>query len=196
MVEWAPAKMGMTIISIHIVPTVIWPGEELGSHLHNPLISWEPAPAYIKILHRSTVGGSKVWWQPDFWSKSWLDRLWKKVNFSVWRSSLAVHRAFLTLTLSLIHSLFLSYSLFLLLSHTLSHSFTTFSWWHLEQLSFWYLSWKVAFWHIDIRTYWHTDIMFSDILLTFWRTFVLITKLRIDLKFWPLFSSLGGHQDL
>ena len=43
MVEWATAKMGMTIISIHIVPTVIWPGEELGSHLHNPLISWEPA---------------------------------------------------------------------------------------------------------------------------------------------------------
>ena len=115
----------------------------------------------------------------QFWIFGWKFK-WTRAG------SLAVRRGFLTLSLS----------------HSLSRSnfFTTFSWWHLEQLSFWYLSWKVAFWHIDIltyghidiltcshtdiRTYWHTEILFSDILLTFWTTFLLITKLRIDLKFW------------
>ena len=58
--------------------------------------------------------------------------------------------------------------------------------WHFEQLLFWYLSWKVAFWHIDLLTYghidiltcWHTDMMFFYIVLTFWTTFILITKLK------------------
>ena len=33
------------------------------------------------------------------------------------------------------------------------------SWWHSEHLSFWYLSWKVAFYLIDIFTYWHIDCL-------------------------------------
>ena len=70
----------------------------------------------------------------------------------------------------------------------LPHSRTTFSWWHSEQLSFWYLCWKLI--------YWHTEILFSDILLTFYTSFLLITKLRIDLKFWLFLPLRGGHQDL
>ena len=92
------------------------------------------------------------------------------------------------------------------MSHvTRSNFFTTFSWWHLEQLSFWYLSWKVAFWHIDILTYghidiltcWHTDMMFSDIVLTFWTTFILITKLKsCILTYWHIDILTCWHIDI
>ena len=67
--------------------------------------------------------------------------------------------------------------------------------WHIDILTYWHID-ILTCWHIDIRTYWHTEILFSDILLTFWTTFLLITKLRIDLKFWPHNSFWGGHQDL
>ena len=55
--------------------------------------------------------------------------------------------------------------------HTTRHNDGLTSWWHSEQLSFWFISWKSC-----ILTYWRIDIMsnwLSDTLMTFSTTFML-----------------------
>ena len=73
MVEWATAKMGMTIISIHIVPTVIWPGEELGSSCRPEEFSSCLGQALIK----TDIAGSAV-------QSKWLPDVCKIVTYLKW----------------------------------------------------------------------------------------------------------------
>ena len=68
------------------------------------------------------------------------------------------------------------------------HNYGPTSLWHFEQLSFWYLSWKVAFWHIDILTYRPIDIM------TVWRPYDILNNFHFDTLFEQLlFWSLGSE---
>ena len=65
--------------------------------------------------------------------------------------------------------------------------------WHSEQLLFWQLSWKVfIYFYLSVCL----SICLSDILLTFWTSFVLITKLKSwKIVLHPLLIYLG-HGDL
>ena len=54
-----------------------------------------------------------------------------------------------------------------------------------------------TYWHTDILTCWHTDMMFSDIVLTFWTTFILITKLKnCILTYWHIDIVTCWHIDI
>ena len=56
---------------------------------------------------------------------------------------------------------------------------------------------KKNFFLLNMLTDWHTDTMFSDIILTFWTTFILITKLKsFILTYWHIDIQTCWHIDI